>query len=180
MTVIVGANYDGVTYLGADSSASDETSIEARVENKVWIDGNWVAASCPNFRFIQLVKHYLDLDYILGPPEETTTRELVVKLVPILRRVIESEQHPIDDWTLLLGGNGVMYEIDSGYAVSSVPDYVSIGSGAEYALGSMFNYWETKHHPLDNVESAVKTAVESGCFFSITCCEPVTVLSVGE
>lgn len=169
MTIIVGLNKGESTILASDSSASDDSGIEARNEAKVWRDGDWLVGSCPSFRLMQLLQYHIDITSLIGDPDEACIRDLVTKLVPVMKCVIEAEMPEVIDWTVILGGRGNLYQIQSDYAVNCVSKTIAIGSGSEYALGSLF---DADSDTLLDAFTVASTAVRAACEHSMSCCLP--------
>jgi len=162
MTSIIGINSAYQTWLGGDSAATDDDSIEVRVESKVWQRGRWVFGSCPSFRLIQVIKFKLNIDTWLNEPSKTTTQDIVNNLVLPLRNLINDMRVDIEDgWTILLGGSGKLWSIQDDYSVSQVIRYTAIGSGSQYALGVLHYVYEGQSSNLPVVPSHVYTYQDS-------------------
>tara|TARA_R110002096_G_scaffold151818_2_gene314546 strand:- start:1421 stop:1945 length:525 start_codon:yes stop_codon:yes gene_type:complete len=172
MTVIAGYRTEGVTCIAADSSASDDASIESRLEPKVWEQGEWTVASCPSFRLMQVLKYEISFDSILGSPDETCMKELVRKLVPLLKLRLDADASVGTDWCIMFGGMGNLWIMDADYAINEVETYASLGSGADYAMGAMSVMDEDDYLIAD---IAFKAA-EAACSHSQSCCGPINLL----
>ena len=172
MTCIAAYVDDFTVHIAADSCASDETSVETRVETKVWYadSGDWVMASMPSFRVMQILRYEMDPTKILGKPSKCTISDIVNKFIPELKLRVQSEPHPSLDFNILLGGMGKLWLIDADYAVNAVKDYIAMGSGAEYALGSLYTNIRVG---ASNPRNLVKEAVWAACQFSTSCSPPV-------
>lgn len=171
MTVITGYRIENLTCIAADSSASDDLSIETRQEPKVWEQGDWLIASCPSFRLMQILKYEISFDDILGPPDECCMKELVRKLVPLLKLRLDSDASVGTDWGIMFGGMGNLWIMDADYAINEVADFASLGSGSDYAMGSMSVMDKEDYY----IEDIAFKAAQAACSFSMSCCEPITV-----
>jgi len=118
----------------------------------------------------QILRYEMDPGKLLGSPAACTIADIIHKFLPELKLRIQGEPHPSLDFNILLGGMGNLWLIDADYAVNAVNEYVAIGSGAEYALGSLFTNIRVG---ASNPRNLVKEAVLAGCQFSNSCSPPV-------
>jgi hypothetical protein len=138
MTVIVGKNSGSTTWMCGDASASNDHSIEIRLEPKVWKDGHWLLGVTPSFRMAQILETALDLDGSLPCPANCSTKQLVEELVPLLHSLFRSEPCASEEgWKILIGGQGRLWDIQDDYSISRVRTSAAIGSGSDYALGAL-------------------------------------------
>lgn len=171
MTCIAAYCDDHITVFAADSCASDGTSVETRLEPKCWFDGEWVVATMPSFRVMQILQYDMDFNDLLGAPDECSNRDIIHKLVPELKLRLLTEPSPCTDFQILIGGMGNLWFIDADFAVNEVSDFVAIGSGSEYALGSMYTNIRVG---ASTPHKVVIEAVLAACQFSNSCTPPVT------
>jgi len=88
--------------------------------------------------------------------------------------VLASQPQPVFQGALLIIMENTIYEITSDFGYSQHEDYAAIGSGAQYALGSLFS---TRRHK--NFRQRLYTALEASSVFSPYVAPPFNILEVG-
>lgn len=165
MTCIVGIKSASGVYLGGDSAVSESDLIQTMVDPKVWKKGRFIFGYAGTLRVGQLIKYKLKIPPING---REPTQYMVTGFVDAMRKCLKQagaarEEHKEEeqDNQFLIGFNGHLFEIDSGYGVCEVADsFIAIGSGTEYALGSLY---ATKGKP---PEARILKALETADHFS--------------
>jgi len=143
MTCIVGLKTEKGIYIGGDSAiASDENLIQTMADPKVWKKGQFIFGYAGTLRVGQVIKYNLKI-----PPvnNREPTEYMVTAFVDAMRKILKKagaarEEHKEEEQSnqFLVGFRGHLFEIDSVYSVCEIADeFVSIGSGTEYALGSL-------------------------------------------
>jgi ATP-dependent protease HslVU (ClpYQ) peptidase subunit len=165
MTCIVGIKGPSGIYLGGDSAVSECNLVQTMVDPKVWKKGRFVFGYCGTLRVGQLIKYKMKI-----PPinKRAPTQYMVTSFVDAMRKTLKQagaarEEHKEEeqDNQFLVGFSGHLFEIDSSYGVCEISDsYISIGSGTEYALGSLYT---TVGKPTDK---RVLKALEAASHFS--------------
>jgi len=161
MTCIVGVKNASGVYLGGDSAISSNNLIQIMIDPKVWKKGRFIFGYAGTLRVGQLIKYKLKI-----PPinKREPTQYMVTAFVDAMRKCLKNagaarEEHKEEeqDNQFLIGFNGHLFEIDSAYSICEVADpYIAIGSGTEYALGSLH---ATVGEPInDRVIKALKAA----------------------
>lgn len=165
MTCIVGLKSPNGVYLGGDSCVSESNLVQTMIDPKVWKRGRFVFGYAGTLRTGQLIKYKFK-----HPPIQNRepTQYMVTGFVDKMRKVLKQsgaarEEHKEEeqDNDFLIGFNGHLFIIDSGYGVCEVADpFVAIGSGTEYALGALF---ATQGK---SPEVRVKKALEAAAYYS--------------
>lgn len=172
MTCVVGLIADnGHVIFGADSLVTDETGFKiSLLDKKIFIKNNILFGFCGNLHFGQLVKHRFN------PPSPGRNKDVEAfihtKFVPELQKFFiengivkfaDDEEHE-----LLIGIHKSIFAIGSDFSVMQSPTrFHAIGSGAQYALGSLFS---TKG--LKDDTKRLSIALEASSQFSMTVGKP--------
>jgi len=143
MTCIVGVKDKNNIYLGADSAISDNNLVQTMVDPKVWKKGRFVFGYAGTLRVGQLIKYKMKI-----PPinNRKPTLYMVTSFVDAMRKCLKAagaarEEHKEEEQEnqFLVAFSGHLFEIDNGYGVCEINNpYAAIGSGTEYALGSLY------------------------------------------
>lgn len=147
MTCIVGLEENGTVFIGADSASIAPETLEIcrRADEKVFLtdDGNFILGFAGSFRIGQLLR------YALVPPPQKVDQDDMAYLVTdfidavrtmqkdkgSLKKENEVEEH---EAMFLLGFNGKLYVVEGDFQVGRpVDNFMSVGSGANIALGAM-------------------------------------------
>jgi len=112
------------------------------------------------------------------PRNADMTAFMLTEFMPALRSFCHGHEivpdKEDDSATILIGTRGKVYEIDT-YDFQCVEYiYSAIGSGREYALGSIYTQL---HSGVQDLSSLVSSAIESAIQFSPTCQGPVDILT---
>lgn len=172
MTCVVGLIADnGHIVFGADSLVTDETGFKLSLpDKKIFTKNNILFGFCGNLHFGQLVKHRFN------PPSPGRNKDIEAfihtKFLPELQKFfaengiikfVEDEEHE-----LLIGIHKSIFAIGSDFSVVQSPTrFHAIGSGAQYALGSLFS---TKS--LQDETKRLSIALEAASQFSMTVGKP--------
>ncbi len=78
------------------------------------------------------------------------------------------------DSSFLIGNRGGIFKVSPDMDVSRFDQYYAIGSGAEYALGALYNLYEWE----ENTELIVRGAVETAIAFDVYCGGEIKVSTV--
>lgn len=164
MTCIVGIKTPKGLYIGGDSAVSSGNLVQILEDPKVWQRGQFIIGFAGSLRVGQIVKYKMKI-----PPinKREPTQYMVTGFVDAMRKVLkkagasrEDNKEEEQDNQFLIGFKGRLFEIDEAYGVCEVGDeYVAIGSGTEYALGSLHT---SKGQP---PEKRIKAALEAAAYF---------------
>lgn len=161
MTCIVGIEYNGKVFLGGDRCSSNE-HIKTIVDRpKVFHNGPILVGYTDSFRIGDL------LQYHLSPakrPKILSDEEYVyMVLVEQIRELMKDKGFSMVSENAETGGNcligykGKLYELQSDFSLNrTLSGYNAIGSGADYALGSLFATSDLS--PEDRIFTALSAA----------------------
>lgn len=128
MTCLAALIHDWRVYMGGDSSASVDNSIEVRTNRKVFRNGAYVIGFTGSFRVGQLLQY----DIKMPPPVGDIMGHLVGAFIPQLQKAAGKETDEI-----MLGTAGRLFKVSSDYSVAEYPSYAAAGGGEQYALGKL-------------------------------------------
>lgn len=168
MTCIVGLTHEGYVYMGGDRGASDGDSIISMKNPKVESKGNWVYGYAGTIGIGQLLS-FIDL-----PAEvENPFAYIRLELVELLKDSIETFTNPTTehDTSWLIGYKDRLFELSAADWGVLELDYTSIGSGSQYALGSL--YTSIDEDPIYRIGLSLGAAIQ----YSPTCQAPIDVVS---
>ena len=160
MTTIIGIQGEGFCVVTADSRISDVSEdggtisqiVSLRESNgKIGINGKYILGAAGDLRAINILHH------AFAPPTPIPSlrgRKLdhfvTVKFIPALRECFEAHGYALPDnsskshiaehaSTIIMAINGAISVIDGDYSwVSDSSGIFTIGTGAQYALGSIY------------------------------------------
>lgn len=156
MSCIVAINDEGTICMAADSLGSNDYIKRHRTDTKLFHNGEYLIGACGHIRTMQLV-----MPELWKPPKK------IVKFVDKLRKhffsngcVVESEEGQDScSINLIIGHKSSLYEMHSDFQIAEYKDdYTAIGSGSQYALGSLYTTARTKLKPPDRLEIAMRAA----------------------
>lgn len=143
MTVIVGLEWEGRIYMGADSaSVAGMEGFSTRLR-KVFRRGPLLIGYTTSFRMGQLLQYRLDVP---PHPEGMDAFEyLATYLVDAVRACLKDggyarvESGVEQGGQFLIGYRGKLYQVDSDFQVNSnQEEFAVVGAGAPYALGVLY------------------------------------------
>lgn len=173
MTCIVGISDGETVYIGGDRGASDDTCIITLAQPKVKVNGDWIYGYSGSLGNGQL------LDFINYPAlKKTDDPYKIIKfdIVSQLKDLYESHGSDKDDnaTDYLIGIKGRLFELSSeDWGVAEVQES-SIGSGGNFALGSLYTSKELEDNPIVRITFALNAAIT----YSPTCQGPIDILYV--
>lgn len=178
MTCIVGLVDNGAVYLGGDSAATGGYERTIMTQPKVFQVGEAVIGGTGYLRLLQIVRYKFQLP--THPVEMESTEYLATLFFDALRKCLQEVGHTQKDGdregfygALLVGYRGKLYEIAGDYAVlESTEPWFAIGSGSEYATGSLHTTAPLNVPP----EQRVRAALAAAATYNLGCAAPFTVL----
>jgi len=180
MTCIIGVEYSGKVYIGADSCSYGSYMNRSSSTSKVFVRDGLVIGCAGSVRMGQILKYSLEVPKFDGPT--TAERYMATKFVLAVRKSFSEhgfmwkENERETGGSFLVGVMGELYHVDSDYQASRVVyGYDCIGSGAEVAMGAMYALTrvdEPKDSPLNIIGIALMASAE----FSPNVSGPFTVL----
>lgn len=173
MTCIVGISDGETVYIGADRGASDDVTIVSLSQPKVKVKGDWIygySGSLGNGQLFDLI----DLPPVAD--DEDPFKILRLDIVEDLKSIIEShgsdkEENATD---FLVGCKGRLFEMSTAdWGVLEVAE-VAVGSGGNFALGSLHT---TYNIPI-SIEDRIQHALNAAITYSPTCQGPIDILHI--
>jgi ATP-dependent protease HslVU (ClpYQ) peptidase subunit len=176
MTVLVGIEHEDHVLIGGDSAAASEHRIIPRAGGKVHKLGARLVVGCAgSVRAQQILRYDLEVpDRIDSPnPQEW----MVTRFIPNLRQAFKDGGHAktIDgqedgEVYLLVGIENELFAVWNDYQVErSQLGYHALGSGAYFALGSLFTSRDCSPH------TRLYQAMEAAACFNTHVAPPFTV-----
>ncbi|MCD7911057.1 hypothetical protein KC480_05895 [Bacillus velezensis] len=167
MTCIIGLVENGITYIGADSLASNPYIKTTRKDKKVFKmkdSKNMILGFTSSFRMGQLLMYANGL--IDKRDEPNIDHEyLVTKFIPNVIKLFESQGFIRDNsgektgGEFLIGYNDQLYRIQPDFQVSQTDlNYDACGSGQEVALGSLYSTEALNLSPEARIAQALRAA----------------------
>lgn len=182
MTCVVGLTHNGITYIGADSLASNSYSKTIRKDKKVFKlkdTNNAILGFTSSYRMGQLLMY---ANGLIDPRDEPDIDHeyLVTKFIPNVIYLFENggfgknNSGEKSGGTFLLGYKDKLFKIESDYQVSeSYKNYDACGSGEEFALGSLHTTEGLGMNPVERIHMALQAASE----FSVGVQPPFYILN---
>jgi len=170
MTCVVGITDGTNVYVGADRGASDDSTIVSIAQPKVKVNGEWIYGYSGSIGNGQL------LDFITFPAlKKADDPYKIIKfdIVSQLKALYESHGSDKDDNTTdyLIGIRGRLFELSSeDWGVTEVAE-VAIGSGGNFALGSLYTTKDMEDNPIIRITFALNAAIT----YSPTCQGPTDI-----
>lgn len=164
MTCVVGVEYRGRVWIGADSvlTASNRT-IKSGL-SKIAPIGNMLWGFSGNPREWQLIEHGLQLQE--QSPGQTDLAYLSLTLTKAILEVFENYDLHLENGNMessfLIGYKGALYCLYNDFQIVLPADgFYAVGSGAHYALGSLHT-----QAGRGTAEKQITKALEAASFFS--------------
>ena len=179
MTCIVGMEIGDTVFIGGDIQGTGWNNKVTHTQPKVFSRGGVVFGYTTSYRFGQLIEHII-LDPVVPQQESDVYRWLITVLVPDMKKTMKDA-----DWekggSCLIGVKNQLWELQDDWSVlRSCNGYTSVGSGYEYANGSMFtsvNSGLLRPGNRDDVVNALRMAVRAAGTFSPSVGETCTIMS---
>ena len=172
MTCIVGISDGNTVYIGGDRGASDDSSIISLAQPKVKVKGDWIygySGSLGNGQLFDLI----DLPPVAD--DEDPFKIIRLDIVEELKSLIDSHGSDKEDnvTDYLIGCKGRLFELSSeDWGVVEVSE-VAIGSGGNFALGSLYSTKDNTN-PIVRITIALNAAIT----YSPTCQGPIDVIYI--
>ena len=184
LTTLAAVQGEGWAVIGYDSRVTEDNRIFVLPKDagKVVKNGAYIFGAAGDMRAVNLLAH------TFKPPVPAATdygvkldKFISSKLVPALKQCFDDAQYGEkgeQDSSVLVVIHGRIYEIGGGYdwALDESGLY-AMGSGAEYALGSMHTAFEGKKRTIGTARSVVKAAVAISARLDPSTGEPIYVIS---
>jgi ATP-dependent protease HslVU (ClpYQ) peptidase subunit len=177
MTCIVGMEFQDRVYIAGDIQGTGWNYKVVHTTPKVFSKCGVVFGYTTSYRFGQVLEHNLQ-DPVIPHGEAEIYRWLITVLIPDVRAVLKETGYE-KGGNCLIGVKNQLWELQDDFSVlRSVTGYSAVGSGCEYALGSLFtsNAIETPGNA-DDVKQLLKRAIRTAGTFSPSVGTDSTVLS---
>ena len=166
MTVIVGVADRGTVWLGGDSCVSAEDFTERVEGGKVFRRGDLLIGSSWSLRASQVVRHEMEVPKYQG--SMSPIQYMVRKFIPELRSslsgsgCLKNESGELrTQFTMCVGLHGSIFTIHQDFCVcQSDTGYMAIGSGRDFAIGSLATTQNMRIIAKKRVELAMLAAAE--------------------
>ena len=170
MTCIAGIMKDGQIFLAGERGASEGTYIVPIDKPKIWKTGPYIFGFAGTFDG-QIIQY----NFVPPAPEGNIDKFMHGKFLKSLK-VFYSEWDiggKDSELSLLIGIRGKLYEHDADglTLISYDRDFIAIGSGADYAMGSLHATQNQK-----DPKRRLNLALTAACTFSTSCIEPIDFL----
>ena len=189
MTCIVGLIENGVVYVGGDSAACDDSSLQIIKESKVFKRRDFIFGISGNPRMYDILKYNFEI------PDRIESFDVLdymyIDFIPELKKCLsengilikQDEVVSSDSW-IMVGYGGRLFVIESHFHVSeSILNYNALGSGMDAALGCLYGLenlmrgeWILNLNPEDKVLLALKASEQFNCNVR----GPFTIISTSD
>ena len=176
MTCIVGMVDLGKVYMGADSAGVAGSDIRIRRAPKVFINGEFLIGYTSSFRMGQILRYSFNPS---KPREDTELykymcTEFVDSLISVLKDkgFAQEKNGNVSGGVFLVGYRRLLFQVESDFQVGEVyKNYASIGSGSDYALGSLYSTESSGY----STEKRIKLSLNAAQEFSTDVREPFLI-----
>lgn len=136
MTCIVGLEYKNKVFLGGDIQGTGGNNKVVHTQPKVFHKKDLVFGYTTSYRFGQILEHNL-VNPVIPEKDEEIYKWLVTVLVPDIKTILKSNDYS-EGGNCLIGIRGQLWDMQNDFSVlRSVRGFGSVGSGYEYAMGSI-------------------------------------------
>lgn len=178
MTCIVGLKTENSLIIGGDHAVNDGDRVHIMGPPKVFKRGRFVIGYCGSLRIGQLIEHSLTIPP--GISKKGPLKYLITDFANAMRNCLnmagaarKDKEEEEQENRFIVGVEGRLFEIDESYAVCELTDgMVAIGSGVEFALGSLHS--TVGEDPKIRVEKALAAAA----YYCPTVSEPFTIFKM--
>ena len=149
MTTIVGVQYEDSCIIASDSRVAADGKVYTHPEMVKAVErGSYIIGGAGDYRALQVVLHGWQPPIVTAKAKTNLYEFVINKVAPSLKTTlsdagIEFTKSPDNpdgkfELSLLIGINGVLFEIDSDFAVAmNDNNFYGIGSGGDFALGAL-------------------------------------------
>ena len=179
MTCIVGLISNNKLYMGSDSQCTNGNQILPTSREKIFTIGNLTLGTAGDVRFNNIIKYYLDVPYHHN--DISDMEYICTEFLGNLRSAIEGQKFSEEKdnvssipnyCELLVAYKNTLYAIWYDYSVVDFSEYYAIGSGSDFALGSLETTKQLGIDPKERIELALGAA----CKFNVNCALPFNIV----
>jgi ATP-dependent protease HslVU (ClpYQ) peptidase subunit len=166
MTCIVGIEHNGKVLMGGDIQGTGWNNKVVHTQPKVFDKNGVIFGFTSSYRFGQVLEHGLP-DPVVPEDPKQIYRWLITVLIPDIKDALKSFDHD-KGGNALIGVKGQLWELQADFSVlRSTRGFAAVGSGAEYAMGSVFtNLLNGTPRTYEAAETIVKNAIIAAGTFS--------------
>lgn len=167
MTVIVGLEHGGKVFLGGDIQGTGGNSKVVHTQPKVFYKKDLIFGYTTSYRFGQIVEHEL-ADPVIPANDNEIYRWLITVLIPEIKATLKANGYE-GGGNCLIGVRGQLWEMQNDFSIlRSVLGFGAVGSGCEYAMGSLSTQMSlmTKPKTEQEAELAIERAIHAAGTFS--------------
>ena len=164
MTCIVGIlEENGDIYMGGDSAGSDGNSLSIRADEKVFINEDYIMGFTGSFRMGQLLRYSFKPPKFYGDTDlySFMVNEFINEVRKCLKKggFAEKKDEVEKGGLFLVGYKSKLFVVERDYQVGEMIDnFISIGSGSNVALGSLYSTKDLNIKSEDRINLALKSA----------------------
>ena len=173
MTCIAAIVKDGKAYIAGERGASTDSSIFPISEPKVWKNGEYLFGYYGTFMGERLKFNF-------HPPKMNKTTDLVTFMNSVFLKALHEcyqewwvEKHEDTELMIVVRGKIFIHNAQDMSMTMYDTEFLAEGSGAEYAVGSLYSTKNLDLSPEERLSLALKAATT----FSPTCIEPIDIIS---
>jgi len=183
MTCIIGLIADDTIYLGTDSAVSADQRIHTLLDKKIFKKGPYGVGFAGSLRVGQIIKYRMRTPTLKKNSAKNPTKILVINFVDAMRKALKDAgaSREVDgreeeqDSDFIIAFQNRLFVIDSGYSVCEAKDkYIAIGSGADYALGSLYS----TNGGIFSPEERIQLALEVSAHFCTDVAGPFEIIKI--
>jgi ATP-dependent protease HslVU (ClpYQ) peptidase subunit len=177
MTCIAAVTHQNAIYMAGERGNSDDHCILSSIDKKITKKGEYLIGYSGNTGMGQAVQ------YSFTPPffgSKDINKFMVSRFVPALRKFYEESKISMpekedDHASFIIGILGCIFEIDTSDFQVGQYEELAIGSGSQYALGSLYS---TRH--IKDPKKRLRMALESSILYSPSCQGPIDYISESD
>jgi ATP-dependent protease HslVU (ClpYQ) peptidase subunit len=182
MTCIVGLVENGIVYIGGDSAATDDSSIQTIKGSKVFKIGEFLFGVSGNPRMSDVLRYIFNIP-IPTYDEQDALEYMHQCFIPDLKEclsdhgvLIRQDEIVSSDAWVLIGYQGRLFILESSFHISeSALDYNAVGCGMDVALGCMYGLMD--QNPEISASGKINIALRASAQFNCHVRKPFTILS---
>ena len=165
MTCIVGLEHDGRVLIGGDVQGTGRNNKVVHTQPKVFNRTGIIFGYTTSYRFGQILECGIQ-DPVVPDKENDIYRWLINVLIPDIRANLKSSGFE-GGGSCLIGIKSQLWELQPDFSVlRSVRGYAAVGSGCEYAMGSMMSICAEFPKTRNDAERAISRSIEAAGTFS--------------
>jgi len=183
MTCIVGLEYEKGVIIGGDSAGVADGRIQLMTTPKVFKLAHMLIGYTWSFRMGQIIQYSSDVPKIT--PSDSNYKYLINDFIPFLRGIfkdagwLKTEDERDEGGEFLIGIRGQLFKIEWNFSVLRMSDgYNAVGSGAPYALGTLYILKEKVNEFSDVIEPPsyiVNLALQAAAHYSTSVSAPFVI-----